>query len=52
MVRTSPITKQQNWEQREQGSTYHFLTLAVVSLAIFLDALDVSIVIIALPNIQ
>ncbi|GLV54436.1 MFS transporter [Dictyobacter sp. S3.2.2.5] len=51
-MKTSPVTEQQNCEQREQGSTSHSLTLAVVSLAIFLDALDVSIVTIALPNIQ
>ncbi len=52
MVKTSPVTKQQNREQQEPGSTYRSLALVVVCLAIFLDALDVSIVTIALPNIQ
>lgn len=52
MVKTSPVTKRQNWEQREPGSGACSLALVVVCLAIFLDALDVSIVTIALPNIQ
>src|SRR5712664_738336 len=39
-------------KQGMQASTWHSLALIVVSLAIFLDALDVSVVTIALPNIQ
>lgn len=52
MVKTSPVTKRQNWERREPGSTFRSLALVVVCLAIFLDALDVSIVTIALPNMS
>src|SRR5258708_4661233 len=51
-MKTSPVTAQQILEGRGQGRMYRSLTLAVVSLAIFLDALDVSIVTIALPTIQ
>jgi EmrB/QacA subfamily drug resistance transporter len=49
-MKTSHIPEQQSLERRQVSSS--FLTLSVVSLAIFLDALDVSIVTIALPNIQ
>lgn len=49
-MKTSHIPEQQSLERRQASSP--FLTLSVVSLAIFLDALDVSIVTIALPKIQ
>ena len=49
-MKTSQIPEQQSLERRHISSP--FLTLSVVSLAIFLDALDVSIVTIALPSIQ
>src|SRR5947209_6314064 len=51
-MKTSPVTKQQCSAREQRAGTYHSLALVVVSLAIFLDALDVSIVTIALPNIQ
>ena len=51
-MKTFPTTARQILERGQQGRTYLRLTLTVVSLAIFLDALDVSIVTIALPNIQ
>ena len=51
-MKTSPVAEPQSLERSWQERTYRSLTLVVVSLAIFLDALDVSIVTIALPNIQ
>ena len=53
LIKTSQVPEQQSLEQRQVAvRIYPFLPLSVVSLAIFLDALDMSIVTIALPNIQ
>lgn len=51
-MKISPVTEQQHTAQEQRVRAFHSLALVVVYLAIFLDALDVSIVTIALPNIR
>lgn len=51
-MKTPPVAEQPHAARAQRARTYHSLVLIVASLAIFLDALDVSIVTIALPNIQ
>jgi EmrB/QacA subfamily drug resistance transporter len=51
-MKTSSMTEKLPEEQEKRTDRWRWVALVVVSMAIFLDALDVSIVNVALPSIQ
>src|SRR5258706_4567713 len=52
MMKTAPLTEPRSEQREKRTERWRSLAVVVVSMAIFLDALDVSIVNVALPSIK
>src|SRR5258708_8442443 len=52
MMKTAPPTEQRSEQREKRADRWRWVALVVVSMAIFLDTVDVSIVNVALPTIK
>ncbi len=52
MMKTPPLTEQRSEQRVKRTERWRSLAVVVVSMAIFLDTVDVSIVNVALPTIK